>query len=321
MVRAVVRQWSDEDGRDPFDAIAGVFALGDPTAVRPVAGGLSNEMWKLDTSTGAFAVKVMRAHTDEPGFRDNIETAHDIEAAAFRHGVPCPEPMLAVGGHCLADVAGDLVRVHRWVEGRSVQPRAWLEQVGDLTAQIHGVSEPFDEVLDDEPWDVTRWAGLADHPDLPSALAHGLSRAAPRLAALEAATAAPGLPTLHASSHGDLDPKNTLRAGNTLVALDWDAAGPRPVIREAASVALDWSSGPREFQQVIAAYSRAARVVPPAEPWVLGGWVSALAGWLVHNATTRPGDPLGREQTRLTCDRLLGLHTHLGSYVEALGSA
>lgn len=318
MVRAVVRQWSDEDGGDPFDAIAEVFELGRPTAVRPVTGGLSNEMWKLDTSTGAFAVKVMRAHTDEPGFRDNIERAHAIEAVAFRRGAPCPEPMLAAGGDCLAVVAGDLVRVHRWVEGRPVQPRAWLEQVGELTAQIHSVADPFDDVLDDEPWDVTRWAGLADHPDLPSALAHGLSRAAPRLAALEAATAAPGVTTLHASSHGDLDPKNTLSVGDTLVALDWDAAGPRPVIREAASVALDWSNGPREFQRVIAAYSRAAGVALPAEPWVLGGWVSALAGWLVHNATTRPGEPLGREQTRLTCDRLLGLHTHLGPYVDAL---
>lgn len=321
MVRAVVRQWSDEDGWDPFDAIAGVFALGAPTAVRPVTGGLSNEMWRLDTSTGAFAVKVMRAHTDEPGFRENIEAASTTEMAAFRHGVPCPEPMLAAGGGCLAVVAGDVVRVHQWVEGRPVLPRAWLGQVGELTAQIHGVSEPYDDVLDDEPWDATRWSGLADHPDLPSALADGLSRAAPRLAALEAATAAPGLTTLHASSHGDLDPKNTLRVGDTLMALDWDAAGPRSMPREVASVALDWSADLREFQKVVAAYSRAAGVAPPAEPWVLGGWVSALAGWLVHNATTRPGDPLGREQVRLTCDRLLDLHTHLGSYVDALGSA
>lgn len=321
MVRAVVGQWSDEDGGGPFDAIAEAFALGHPTAARPVTGGLSNDMWRLDTDTGAFAVKVMRAHADEPGFRDNIETAHVIEAAAFRRGVPCPEPMLAAGGDCLAVVAGDLVRVHRWVEGRPVQPHAWLEEVGELTAQIHSVSEPFDDVLDDEPWDVARWANLADHPDLPSPLARGLSQAAPRLAALETATAAPGVTTLHAGSHGDLDPKNTLGVRDALVALDWDAAGPRPVFREAASVALDWSSGPREFQQVITAYGRAAGVLPPAEPWVLGGWVSALAGWLVHNATNRPGDPVGREQTRLTCDRLLGLHTHLGSYVEALGAA
>ncbi|QSR31583.1 hypothetical protein CFI00_13930 [Nocardioides sp. S5] len=318
MVTAVASQWSDEDGGGSFHAIAGVFALGRPIAVRPVTGGLSNEMWKLDTDTGAFAVKVMRAHAEEPGFRDNIERAHLVEAAAFRSGVPCPEPMLAAGGDCLAVVAGDLVRVHRWVEGRPVQPYAWLEEVGELTARIHNVSDSFDDVLDDEPWDGTRWAGLADHPDLPSALAHGLSRAAPRLAALEAATAAPGVTTLHASSHGDLDPKNTLSVGETLMALDWDAAGPRPVIREAASVALDWSNGPRGFQRVIAAYGRTAGVFPHAEPWVLGGWVAAWGGWLAHNATTRADDPLGRGETKRACDRLLRLHTDLDAYVDAL---
>ena len=234
--------------------------------------------------------------------------------------MPCPEPIPVAGGTCLADVAGDLVRGHRWVEGQPVEPGTWLRQVGELPAQIHGVAEPFD-VLHDEPWDATRWSHLADHPEIPLHLAQHLRRAAPRLAALEAATAARGLTTLHATSHGDLDPKNTLSVGDTLIALDWDAAGSQPLFREAASVALDWSTDPIEFRRVIAAYGGAAGLLPPTEPWVLGGWVSALAGWLVHNATARPGDPIGREQTRLTCDRLLGLHAHLGSYVDALRSA
>lgn len=316
-----MRQRSDEDGARTFRAIAGVFALGHPSAARPVTGGLSNEVWRLDTDRGAFAVKIMRAHADEAGFRDNIEAAHAIEMAAFQHGVPCPEPIPVAGGTCLADVAGDLVRVHRWVEGRPVQRRARLDQIGELTAKIHSVSEPFVDVLDDEPWDVARWAGLADHHAMPSALARVLSRAAPHLAALEAATAASGVATLHANSHGDLDPKNTLGVGDALVALDWDAARPQPVVREAVTVALDWSGDPGEFRRVITTYGRAAGVLPPAGPWVLGGWVSALSGWLVHNATTRPGGPLGREQTMLTCERLLGLHDHLGSYVDALRSA
>ena len=54
MVKAVVRQWSDEDGWGPFDAIAEVFELGHPTDVRSVAGGLSDEVWKVDTNTGAL---------------------------------------------------------------------------------------------------------------------------------------------------------------------------------------------------------------------------------------------------------------------------
>lgn len=300
------------------EAIAEVFGLGGPTAVRPVTGGLSNDVWRVDTDSGAFAVKVMRAHSEEPGFRDNIEAAFTTEIAAFRLGVPCPEPILADAGACLADVAGDLVRVHRWVEGQPVDPRSWLEQVGDLTARIHGAAEPFDAVLDDEPRDEDTWAGLADHAEMPRLLAQYLRRAAPRLAALEACTAATGVRTRHASSHGDLDAKNTLSVGDTLVALDWDAAGPQSVVREASTVALDWSSDPRGFQRVIAAYGRTAGVFPPAEPWVLGGWVAAWGGWLAHNATTRADEPLGREETKRACDRLLRLHADLDAYVDAL---
>ncbi len=153
---------------------------------------------------------------------------------------------------------------------------------------------------------------------MPADLAQALRDAAPSLAELEAMTAAPGLETPHVDSHGDLDPKNTLAVGNDLMALDWDAAGPQPVVREAASVALDWSTNLEEFQRVIAAYTQRSGERVIAEPWVLGGWVSALGGWLVYNATTRPGQMLGQRETRLTCERLMRLHSSLDPYVDAL---
>lgn len=206
-------------------------------------------------------MKIMQAHSTNQDFRSNIEAAHTIEDRAFRHGVPCPEPVGADEDRC-----------------------------------------------------------LADHAEMPRELAQQLRDAAGELAHLEKITAAPGLTTPHVSSHGDLDPKNALGVGAILNALDWDAAGPQPVLREAASVALDWSADRDEFRRVLAAYVRASGVHLPAEPWVFGGWVSALGGWLVHNATTRPADPLGGQQTTLTCERLLRLHRSLNAYVDALGS-
>ena len=302
------------------DEVAEAFSLGAPIDSNQVSGGLSNDLWRLTTDTGTFAVKVMRANTSNPEFRGNVEAAYAIEATAYRRGVPCPEPVSADGVHCLAQVAGELVRVHRWVNGRAVDGSRWLENAGSLVAQIHGAAEPFNAALDDEPWDADGWASLADHTEMPDGLGQSLRDAAPDLAQLEGVTAASGLETLHANSHGDLDPKNTLSVGDELIALDWDAAGAQPIVREAASVALDWSTSREEFKRVIAAYGDCGGVRLPAEPWVFGGWVSALGGWLVYNATSRPSDPLGQEQTRLTCERLLRLHASLNHYVDALRS-
>lgn len=49
------------------------------------------------------------------------------------------------------------------------------------------------------------------------------------------------------------------------------------MVREAVSVALDSSSNREESPRVVAASVRRTGVHVPAEPWVFGGWVSALA--------------------------------------------
>lgn len=300
--------------------VAEAFSLGEHLDSTMVPGGLSNDLWRLETNTGTFAVKVMRANASMPDFHGNIEAAYAIEKNAYQRGVLCPEPVGLDDGHCLTEVSGELVRVHRWVDGHAVDASRWLEQAGSLVAEIHGAAEPFIAALDDEPWDADGWASLGDHAGLPADLAQMLRDAAPALAELESVTAAPGLETSHVDSHGDLDPKNTLAVDDSLMALDWDAAGPRPVAREATSVALDWSTDIVEFQRVLAAYTRRSGVRVPAEPWVLGGWVSALGGWLVFNATSRAGVPLGHNEARQTCKRLMRLHARLDRYLAALRS-
>lgn len=280
------------------DEVAEAFNLGEPLDSSPVPGGLSNDLWRLETDTGTFAVKVMRANSSNPDFRGNIEAAYAIEGNAYQRGVLCPEPVGLDDEHCLAEVSGELIRVHRWVGGQAVDGGRWLEQAGSLVAQIHGAAEHFIAALDDEPWDADGWASLGDHAEMPADLAQTLRDAAPSLAQLEGMTTAPGLETPHVNSHGDLDPKNTLAVGDDLMALDWDAARPQPIVREAASVALDWSTNLDEFQRVIAAYKQRSGESVIAEPWVLGGWVSALGGWLV---TTPP-----RGQARWSVSRKPG---------------
>ena len=39
-------------------------------------GGLSNDLWRVDTTTGRYAVKVMRTNAGAPDFRSNVEAAY-----------------------------------------------------------------------------------------------------------------------------------------------------------------------------------------------------------------------------------------------------
>lgn len=301
--------------------VADGFGLGDVDGTARVAGGLSHEMWRVSTPRGTFAVKVMRAHADAPDFRESIEAAFAIESRAFRAGVPCPEPIEASEGRALLRVGCLWVRAHRWCEGEVPHPPDHLEDAGSLLAQIHRVGGQSVRTLDDRPRDGRTWSALAERSELPAPLAGQLRSAAPELARLEAATAAgPRRATAFVDSHGDLDPKNSLVSSGRLLAVDWDAAGPRPIVREAVTLALDWSEDVDGFRSVLSAYTAASGITVPRDAWVLGGWVQALTGWLAFNLERRADTDLGRHEAAATSERLLSLHHSLDEYVSALAT-
>ena len=295
------------------------FGLGQIEAMVRVEGGLSNDMWRVTTTSGEFAVKVMRAHADAADFRDNIEAAFTIERNAFRADISCPEPMSTVEGQALLRADGHWLRAHRWCEGSSPRPGDRLEDAGSLLARIHRAGGHGVRAINDQPRETGTWAALADEPGLPERLSAQLRSAAQELARLEAATAAsPHLVTTYADSHGDLDPKNTLVAAGRLLAVDWDAAGPRPIAREAVSLALDWSENVDGFRRVLTAYAGSSGTTLPTHAWVFGGWVAALSGWLTYNVEQRADTDLGLREASGTCARLLALHHALDEHVTAL---
>ncbi|WP_433384853.1 phosphotransferase [Actinoplanes sp. CA-142083] len=242
------------------------FGLGDPVgAPVRVPGGLSNELWRVTTAEGVFAVKRMVVNADRPDFVGNVEASFGVEWRAWRSGVPMPEP-LSEGGRALVAVDGSLYRAHRWVESR--EGAASVRDAAGLLARIHAAGEPRWAPAVDGGWDGRRWG----------AEVAGLAR---RVAEQPARV-------LVVDSHRDLDRKNTLLGvDGVLMAVDWDAAGPVSAVQEVVAVALDWSGGdPGAFAEGVGAYGR----VVPAEPWVFGGWVAAQGGWLDYVAEHQPGE-------------------------------
>jgi hypothetical protein len=266
--------------------VAARFELGQPV-MEPVqvSGGMSNELWRLDTEHGAFAVKRMVVNADLPSLVDNVEAAFTVERRAWAAGVAMPEPIAEPSsGRALARIDDLLFRVHRWADG---QPGGGspVEAAG-LLATIHAAGNARWAPMPGAGWRADRWgSGLVQ-------LAHRVESGPMRLLVVD--------------SHRDLDRKNTLRgADGVLMAVDWDAAGPVGAVHEAVGLALDWSQAePGLFAEAIEAYVRLGGVVIPAQPWVFAGWVTAQGEWLDYNATDRGDTSLGAAEVTATLARL-----------------
>jgi Phosphotransferase enzyme family len=294
------------------------FDLGSLVEVESVLGGRSNEMWHVWTERGEYAVKAMVVNADQPDFVSNLEAAFAVESRACLAGVPMPEPVAVPGsGRCLRLVDGRLTRAHAWVEATAANAVVYRREAGRLIAAVHAASPASEVALDDEPWTVAQWRELSQQ-SADRLLAQRIHDSADLLARLEAMTSdGPGtVPTV--DSHRDFDPKNALVGSGGLLAVDWDAAGPVSVAREVVQVALDWSTSPAGFAEVIDAYRSRRPEGVPAEPWVFGGWVSAHAGWLLYNVANRASTPHGVAEASASLARLQALSAHLATYLRAV---
>ena len=285
-----------------IERVARRFGLGRPASepVR-VSGGLSNELWRVATDDGVFAVKRMVVNADLPGFVDDVEAAFGVERRAWDAGVAMPQPVTVPRtDRALAEVDGSLFRVHRWVDGRPGTGSA--SEAAGLIASVHAAGDPRWAPAPDTGWAADRWG--AEVAALVRRVRPGPGRA------------------LVVDSHRDLDRKNTLRTPDgVLMAVDWDAAGPVSAVHEAVGLALDWSGDDAAvFAEALRAYGELSGVDVPAEPWVFAGWVAAQGGWLDYNATHRPDSPLGQAEVTGTLARVHTLAAGLDVLLAALAA-
>jgi Ser/Thr protein kinase RdoA (MazF antagonist) len=298
--------------------VATAFGLGDVLApVERAGGGNINEMFRLATARGEFAVKVMNPEPADGGFVARTERAFRFETAAHAAGIACPRPVATGEGRCLARVTRDggdaLVRVHTWVDGTALQqavhPPATAADVGGIIARIHGLAiEPEDgaaeaagggreELLRD--FGVAHWEALTERVERSRFEWAWQYRAMlPDVAEIEAivsAARAEGAPAV--MGHRDADAKNfMLSPGGTLLLVDWDQAGPAAPQQEVASLALRWGGvvlgePSREVVRAfIEGYRAAGGRVDQFRPPDCAGFLNAMLGWYELNARRALGE-------------------------------
>ncbi len=238
--------------RDPELAarVCAAFDLGEGVlSVDPVALGRVGAVWRLEASTGVWAVKTNENDDQEPG----ASATAAFQEAAVRAGVPAPAVRRTISGDVLAPLGGGLtVRVLAWVDLVAADIGLDPVAVGELLAGLHRVPDgPWATGMPAEvdPWFVTP-VGPAAWDEQVSALrragapfAEDLAAHRDELVALEAGVRPPR--TLRVC-HRDLFADNLrARPAGGLCVFDFDNAGPLDPDYELAHVVAEFATDAR----------------------------------------------------------------------------
>ena len=228
---------------DHATTIAQAYGVGTPVGeMIMVARGEQGRVWRLDTDTGAFAIKELVIR-QLPA--DAAADAAYQEAVLAIGAVPMPRPIRTVGGEVLVDVAAHQVRAYEWVDLLAMDTGLDPAVVGATLAAVHQVHFAAARPLIGwytEPVGASRWIQLLDEAmaaDAPFAEALGVEIT--ELLRLEALIEPPE--NLQ-NCHRDLWADNILPtpAGGVCV-IDWENCGLADPAQELPMAMIDFAFG------------------------------------------------------------------------------
>ncbi len=304
-----------------------------------VKGGLLHKMYRVTTSKGEYAVKVLNSEImKRPTAVRNTVNSEKI-AAAFAVILPVVAAM-EVQGKQIHELDGSYYMVFPWVEGRSVFPGEINEKhcgaMGDILRRMHGANislagiEPEVEEAEVFPWDTYLQAaterGMQNMQDdqgfnwLPQYEKAVSDIKTWNQAACEAQET---LAQTQVLSHRDLDPKNVMWNGAEPLVIDWEAAGYINPYQEFLEVLNYWADDGEGglvrsyFDALAKAYRNHMSLTEV--PWdaVFAGSFSGMLGWLDYNVKRALGiEASGEEEIRMGEEQVVGTIDALYAYCD-----
>lgn len=204
----------------------GLVAPGDPLTFWPLAGGVSSDIWKVETPCGALAVKRARARLKVPGEWCAPVERNAFEVRWYRFAgavVPCAVPQVrgedrAAGLFAMSYF--DPARHPVWKEElrRGHVDIAFAGEVGERLARIHGAAARDPSIPAAFATDATFHAIRLE------AYLEATARAHPAIAATLMHLSRATLATKRTLVHGDVSPKNILSGADGPIFLDAECA-------------------------------------------------------------------------------------------------
>ena len=287
------------------------YGLGGVLALRPVSGGLLHKMYRVETTSGIYAVKVLNPEImQRPTALQNT-----INSEKVAHALENIVPLVAAkefNGAYVVEHDGTWFMVFDWIEGTSVfAPDITVEhcaKIGELLGKIHAADvevegmEPEAEVRDVFDWEKLCEAMACGERGCVSALNDFL----PELLELDTDVVhALKISSSHqVISHRDLDPKNVMWQGNQPYIIDWEAAGYVNPFQELVEVINYWITevdGSYNFEklEVLTDAYRTYKEIRFVD-WdtVLLRSFDGILGWLEYNMRRAAGMTVNNEADR-----------------------
>jgi aminoglycoside phosphotransferase (APT) family kinase protein len=235
--------------------VAERFALGAAPRLSdgPVARGKQGLVWRMDTTSGRWAVKV----PFHPSGEDEVRLATEFQEAAYAAGVPTPRVQRATDGCVFATLEGVQVRVYEWVDLHAPTRRLDPARVGAVVAAIHRVGSSTLDPLDPwyrEPVGADRWHQLVEQVrDAGAPFADRVADLRAELVALESWIEPP---QLLQTCHRDLWSDNILpTVDGDVCVIDWENSGPADPNQELGCVLFEFAlADPARAQAVTSSY-------------------------------------------------------------------
>jgi Ser/Thr protein kinase RdoA (MazF antagonist) len=305
-----------DDGQVPVPdpaAILAAFAIsGQVRGVAPVDGAWSNQVYRLTTTAGVFAVKLLRNPWANPRWQDWLAAAWEFELLAFRRGVAMPEPIPSAADDGPVAWVDDVpVRLHRWVDGTPLLSGPVAPDVADWAgrtlATLHSLAVtaadrsafpgPALSTATADAWPELAVRAAGAPPHFRRHWADRVMAVWPAVQTIAELARVPADAAAEVMTHGDIDQKNIVLSAGGPVLCDWDVAMPMQPRRELADVAMSMAgfTSPPVARQVVRAYAATGMPVADLGPADLAQSLVASLDWVEFNISravgARPGTP------------------------------
>ena len=289
--------------KEVIERFCNIYGLGESVAApKKVSGGLLHNMYRVDTETGCYAVKILNPEImQRPAALQNM-----INSEKVSHELKDVVPVVAAkdfNGNHVVELDGLWFMVFDWMEGASVfAPDITSEhcaKIGELLGKIHsadvkieGMEQP-EEVRTVFEWEKLCMAMKCREQGCVSALNEFL----PELLELDKEVVhALKISSSHqVISHRDLDPKNVMWQNGKPYIIDWEAAGYVNPFQELVEVINYWiteTDGSYNYEK-LATLMEAYRVFKDVRfvDWdtVLLRSFDGILGWLEYNVRRAAG--------------------------------
>ncbi len=295
--------------------------LGEPLSASRVQGGLMHKMYRLETTRGTFALKLLSPEVmSRPDAASNFDRAESLEDLLADSGIPA-SCALTFDVYKRLDAGGQFFYIFDWIDGMAVGWDALTENhasaAGSLLGRIHGIERregvPAVDCVSVD-WDMLASRVRPRAPKLAETIEQ--NRRLLYSAADEYNAAIRRLPHILTITDGDMDAKNVMWTPSGPVIIDLECLRYGSPFYDAWVLALSWAGGDvcefdgARFRAFLDSYERACCLRPDAEA-CFGLGFSRLE-WLEYNVRRACGemsaDPeaaaLGLRESAATVERI-----------------